>query len=488
MLKRFVCLAVICAAVLLAAAAHADNYIGGDPVVIEDGNLELGLSSQAGTLVFHDGSGNTVTIDLGTVTTWRWTLPDNAGTANYLVYDDGNGNWGYVDPDTVGTNYWQRISSVISPATANDTLQVVTSSDAAGDFQSSLSTGSGGYALLAAQTYAGSIEHYGLLCTLNAANTHNLAYSLKSEARSFLGAWADFDEQGSTPDPPDTGDWRMYFKSDGLYYLEDDDTEVGPLGAGGGGAPVDATYITQTANGTLTNEQAMGALATGMLKNTTTTGVLSIASEGTDYYAPGGTDVAVADGGTGASTAAGARSNLAVAPNDATYVVASLDSGLSAELVLTPGAGLAAATIGVGTLTLDLDAYVYKKELQIDAFEAAPMGGSMIMGRCIIPASFASMDLVDVVVGNNSIATGTPSGTSTYSLTRNRSGTTADMLSTDVSLDYDEYWASDGVIDTSNDDVQEGDMVELVNVTVCTYSTMPPIGIHCTMIFAKASP
>ena len=42
-------------------------------------------------------------------------------------------------------------------------------------------------------------------------------------------------------------------------------------------APIDATYITQVANGTLTNEFALGSLATGILKNTTTTGVLSIA-------------------------------------------------------------------------------------------------------------------------------------------------------------------------------------------------------------------
>jgi len=40
-------------------------------------------------------------------------------------------------------------------------------------------------------------------------------------------------------------------------------------GAGGAGAPTDATYITQTADGDLTNEQAMGALGTGIVKNTT---------------------------------------------------------------------------------------------------------------------------------------------------------------------------------------------------------------------------
>lgn len=76
------------------------------------------------------------------------------------------------------------------------------------------------------------------------------------------------------------------------------------------GAPTGATYITQTHDATLSAEQALGDLATGIVKNTTTTGILSIAIAGTDYYQPGGTDVAVADGGTGASTASGARTNL----------------------------------------------------------------------------------------------------------------------------------------------------------------------------------
>lgn len=50
--------------------------------------------------------------------------------------------------------------------------------------------------------------------------------------------------------------------------------------SGGGGAPAAATYITQTADGSLSNEQALGALGTGIVKNTTTTGVLSIAVAG----------------------------------------------------------------------------------------------------------------------------------------------------------------------------------------------------------------
>lgn len=80
--------------------------------------------------------------------------------------------------------------------------------------------------------------------------------------------------------------------------------------AGGSGAPTNATFITQTHHASLSDEQALEDLASGLVKNTTGTGVLSIAAAGTDYYAPGATDVAVADGGTGASDAPTARTNL----------------------------------------------------------------------------------------------------------------------------------------------------------------------------------
>jgi hypothetical protein len=56
-------------------------------------------------------------------------------------------------------------------------------------------------------------------------------------------------------------------------------------GTGGSGAPSTATYITQTADGGLSAEQAMGALGTGLVKNTTTTGVQSIATA-TDVNTP----------------------------------------------------------------------------------------------------------------------------------------------------------------------------------------------------------
>jgi hypothetical protein len=43
-----------------------------------------------------------------------------------------------------------------------------------------------------------------------------------------------------------------------------------------GGAPTTATYITETPDATLSAEFAMSALGTGLVKNTTTTGVPSI--------------------------------------------------------------------------------------------------------------------------------------------------------------------------------------------------------------------
>lgn len=54
----------------------------------------------------------------------------------------------------------------------------------------------------------------------------------------------------------------------------------------GAAAPNSAKYIIQTANASLTNAQVLGELTTGILKNTTSTGELIIATAGTDYYSP----------------------------------------------------------------------------------------------------------------------------------------------------------------------------------------------------------
>ena len=84
------------------------------------------------------------------------------------------------------------------------------------------------------------------------------------------------------------------------------------MGGGGGpaladgGAPANATYITQTASSGLTNEQALSSLSTGVVKVTTGTGVLSTAVSGTDYApATSGSTVLLGNGSGGFSSYAG---------------------------------------------------------------------------------------------------------------------------------------------------------------------------------------
>lgn len=65
--------------------------------------------------------------------------------------------------------------------------------------------------------------------------------------------------------------------------------------------------------------------------------------------------IPIADGGTNAITAAAARTSLAVAPLDATFVTLSTNSELSNERVLTAGNGVALVDGGAGsTITLNI--------------------------------------------------------------------------------------------------------------------------------------
>lgn len=71
----------------------------------------------------------------------------------------------------------------------------------------------------------------------------------------------------------------------------------------------DSTFIVQTNNGTTTNAQVLAELSTGLMKNTATTGVITIATNGTDYFGPGYT-IPISAGGTGETTASDAFSAL----------------------------------------------------------------------------------------------------------------------------------------------------------------------------------
>lgn len=130
------------------------------------------------------------------------------------------------------------------------------------------------------------------------------------------------------------------------------DTGLNGAGAGdviGPASAVDSEIV--LFSGT-TGKNIKRASISGILK--AASGVLAAAVAGTDYYNPGGTDVAVADGGTGASNAAGARTNLGlvigtdVQAYNANYLRSDVAATLTKGYAQTPHAN---GTISSGTLT-----------------------------------------------------------------------------------------------------------------------------------------
>lgn len=140
----------------------------------------------------------------------------------------------------------------------------------------------------------------------------------------------------SDPSAPTNGD--LYYDSGNNLLRARINSAWVSLGAGGSGAPSTATYITQTADAGLSNEQAIGALASGILRGATTTGVITSL----------GDVLPVANGGTGQSTIQAAIDALmaasgALSQGDVFYYngtnVVRLPAGIVGQALRTGGPG-----------------------------------------------------------------------------------------------------------------------------------------------------
>ncbi len=97
-----------------------------------------------------------------------------------------------------------------------------------------------------------------------------------------------------------------------------------------------------------------------------------------------------------------------------------------------------------------------------------------------VPASMGGMNLISVIA---SVHTKGITGSTNIQLRRRRAGNDVDMLSTKITIG-DEFYASDGIVDTGNSEVNEGDQIYIDVDQV--HSGTAPKGLSISSTFKRS--
>lgn len=251
----------------------------------------------------------------------------------------------------------------------------------------------------------------------------------------------------------------------------------------------------------VTSSSLKGVSVTGLVKGNGASDPTA-AVAGTDYYNPGGTDVALADGGTGASLAdpnadrimfwddsAGAVTWLSLSGLTITGTSIAVDAAsdtAAGKVELATGAETTTGTDATRAVTPDgLAGSDYGKAvvpiLVFDDSESCTTGDGAGDVFYRVPAVLNGYNLVAVAA---QVQTAGTTNTMDVQIARIRSGTPADMLSTKITIDSTEIdtatAATPAVINGSNDDVATADQIR---IDVDAVHTTPAKGLLVELTF-----
>lgn len=178
-----------------------------------------------------------------------------------------------------------------------------------------------------------------------------------------------------------------------------------------------AKFLIQVSNSNLPNAQVMGSLATGLVKNTTTTGVQTIAVAGTDYYAPTfPTTLRESSGNVFVGNSAGngtlsGGSNTAIGFN----CIPSITSG-AFNLCAGAGAGQSLTSAG-GNVLLGFQAAVNLTTSSQNVFIGILAGQSIVTSSSQLNVGLGNSALSALSSGSNNVGVGNGAGSGAASIT-----------------------------------------------------------------------